>query len=151
MWVKACVWVCVFVDLHKSIVFPALILQFELSLSFLRSSSPLPSQVGARRSSWRVISSIEQKTEGNEKKQQMARDYRVKIEGELQDICQDVLVRKPLCWLSLKLVNEDAWILWVTCFHWCCRHCFWFPSSAEPSHSLHIFLLARSSFICMHV
>uniref|UniRef100_UPI0037E74C4C 14-3-3 protein beta/alpha-A n=1 Tax=Semicossyphus pulcher TaxID=241346 RepID=UPI0037E74C4C len=47
--------------------------------------------VGARRSSWRVISSIEQKTEGNEKKQQMARDYREKIESELQDICKDVL------------------------------------------------------------
>uniref|UniRef100_A0A671USD2 Tyrosine 3-monooxygenase/tryptophan 5-monooxygenase activation protein beta n=1 Tax=Sparus aurata TaxID=8175 RepID=A0A671USD2_SPAAU len=47
--------------------------------------------VGARRSSWRVISSIEQKTEGNEKKQQMAREYRVKIEAELQEICQDVL------------------------------------------------------------
>ncbi|CAG5977425.1 unnamed protein product [Menidia menidia] len=51
--------------------------------------------VGARRSSWRVISSIEQKTEGNEKKQQMARDYRVKIEAELQEICHDVLVRTP--------------------------------------------------------
>ncbi|XP_059186245.1 14-3-3 protein beta/alpha-A [Centropristis striata] len=47
--------------------------------------------VGARRSSWRVISSIEQKTEGNEKKQQMAREYRMKIETELQEICQDVL------------------------------------------------------------
>ncbi|KAG9335110.1 hypothetical protein JZ751_005673 [Albula glossodonta] len=47
--------------------------------------------VGARRSSWRVISSIEQKTEGNEKKQQMAREYREKIEAELQDICKDVL------------------------------------------------------------
>ncbi|KAM8946178.1 14-3-3 protein beta/alpha [Pelodytes ibericus] len=47
--------------------------------------------VGARRSSWRVISSIEQKTEGNEKKQQMAKEYREKIEVELQDICQDVL------------------------------------------------------------
>lgn len=49
-------------------------------------------QVGARRSSWRVISSIEQKTEGSEKKQQMAREYRLKIEAELQDICNDVLV-----------------------------------------------------------
>ncbi|XP_028263003.1 14-3-3 protein beta/alpha-A [Parambassis ranga] len=47
--------------------------------------------VGARRSSWRVISSIEQKTDGNEKKQQMARDYRMKIETELQEICHDVL------------------------------------------------------------
>lgn len=48
--------------------------------------------VGARRSSWRVISSIEQKTESNEKKQQMAREYREKIETELQEICNDVLV-----------------------------------------------------------
>ncbi|KAK2840801.1 hypothetical protein Q7C36_012380 [Tachysurus vachellii] len=47
--------------------------------------------VGARRSSWRVISSIEQKTESNEKKQQMVREYREKIEHELQDICNDVL------------------------------------------------------------
>lgn len=47
--------------------------------------------VGARRSSWRVISSIEQKTERSEKKQQMGREYREKIEAELQDICNDVL------------------------------------------------------------
>uniref|UniRef100_A0A8C2UIQ3 Tyrosine 3-monooxygenase/tryptophan 5-monooxygenase activation protein beta n=2 Tax=Coturnix japonica TaxID=93934 RepID=A0A8C2UIQ3_COTJA len=47
--------------------------------------------VGARRSSWRVISSIEQKTERNEKKQQMGREYREKIETELRDICNDVL------------------------------------------------------------
>jgi len=47
--------------------------------------------VGARRSRWRVISSIEQKTEGSEKKQQMAKEYREKVEKELRDICQDVL------------------------------------------------------------
>jgi len=47
--------------------------------------------VGARRSSWRVISSIEQKTDGNEQKQQQARDYRVKIEQELKDLCNKVL------------------------------------------------------------
>jgi len=47
--------------------------------------------VGARRSSWRVISSIEQKTEGSERKQAMAREYREKIEKELRDICLDVL------------------------------------------------------------
>jgi 14-3-3 protein beta/theta/zeta len=47
--------------------------------------------VGARRSSWRVISSIEQKTEGSERKQAMAREYREKIEKELKEICQDVL------------------------------------------------------------
>lgn len=61
--------------------------------------------VGARRSSWRVISSIEQKTEGNEKKQQMAREYREKIETELRDICNDVLVSALLSLDPLKLVE----------------------------------------------
>ncbi|KAH8026471.1 hypothetical protein HPB51_020581 [Rhipicephalus microplus] len=52
--------------------------------------------VGARRSSWRVISSIEQKTEGSERKQQMAREYREKVEKELREICYDVLVSESL-------------------------------------------------------
>jgi 14-3-3 protein beta/theta/zeta len=47
--------------------------------------------VGSRRSSWRVISSIESKTEGSERKQAMARDYRKTIEEELKTICQEVL------------------------------------------------------------
>ncbi|XP_016354110.1 tyrosine 3-monooxygenase/tryptophan 5-monooxygenase activation protein, theta polypeptide b [Sinocyclocheilus anshuiensis] len=47
--------------------------------------------VGARRSAWRVISSIEQKTEGNDKKLHMVKEYRGKVESELQDICNDVL------------------------------------------------------------
>ncbi|GAA6217535.1 14-3-3 protein zeta-like [Lates japonicus] len=47
--------------------------------------------VGARRSSWRVVSSIEQKSEGSEKKWAMAKEYREKIEKELKDICKDVL------------------------------------------------------------
>jgi len=47
--------------------------------------------VGARRSSWRVVSSIEAKTEGNERKQAIAKEYREKIEKELSDICYDVM------------------------------------------------------------
>jgi 14-3-3 protein beta/theta/zeta len=47
--------------------------------------------VGARRSSWRVISSIEQKTEGSERKQAMAAEYRKVIERELKTICGEVL------------------------------------------------------------
>lgn len=49
--------------------------------------------VGARRSSWRVVSSIEQKagTDQNEKKGAMAKEYREKIEKELNEICEDVL------------------------------------------------------------
>uniref|UniRef100_A0AC35UH83 14_3_3 domain-containing protein n=1 Tax=Rhabditophanes sp. KR3021 TaxID=114890 RepID=A0AC35UH83_9BILA len=47
--------------------------------------------VGARRSSWRVISSIETKSEGADKKLQIATAYRTTIEGELRSICLDVL------------------------------------------------------------
>jgi len=57
--------------------------------------------VGARRSSWRVISSIEQKTEGSERKQAMAKEYREKIESELRDICRDVLVIWTLANITL--------------------------------------------------
>lgn len=48
--------------------------------------------VGARRSSWRVISSIESKTDSSEKKQVIASAYRTKITEELKNICNDVLV-----------------------------------------------------------
>jgi len=47
--------------------------------------------VGARRSSWRVTSSIEQRAEGNEKKLELVRAYRETIEKELESVCQDVL------------------------------------------------------------
>ncbi|XP_066532633.1 tyrosine 3-monooxygenase/tryptophan 5-monooxygenase activation protein, theta polypeptide a [Hoplias malabaricus] len=47
--------------------------------------------VGARRSAWRVISSIEQKTDEGDKKLQMAKEYREKVECELREICNDVL------------------------------------------------------------
>uniref|UniRef100_F6S1U8 14-3-3 domain-containing protein n=1 Tax=Ciona intestinalis TaxID=7719 RepID=F6S1U8_CIOIN len=46
--------------------------------------------VGARRSSWRVISSIEQKGDTDRKKE-MAGTYKKKIDAELKEICQDVL------------------------------------------------------------
>lgn len=49
--------------------------------------------VGARRSSWRVVSSIEQKSEGN-LLPNLAKQYKEKIEKELNDICQEVLVRE---------------------------------------------------------
>ena len=50
--------------------------------------------VGTKRSSWRVISSIEQKSQDDEK-QKMAKEYRVKIEDELNVICNEVLVSPP--------------------------------------------------------
>ncbi|XP_013869655.1 14-3-3 protein beta/alpha-1 [Austrofundulus limnaeus] len=49
--------------------------------------------VGARRSSWRVMSSIGMKTDGSgsEKKKQMVTEYREKVEKELEEICNCVL------------------------------------------------------------
>lgn len=44
------------------------------------------------RSSWRVISSIEQKTESSARRQQLAREYRERVEKELREICYEVLV-----------------------------------------------------------
>nr|AHJ11136.1 14-3-3 zeta [Ascaris suum] len=66
--------------------------------------------VGARRSSWRVISSIEQKTEGSEKKQQMAKEYREKVEKELRDICQDNLLDK---YLIPKAGNPESKVFYL--------------------------------------
>lgn len=54
------------------------------------------------RSSWRVISSIEQKTESSARKQQLAREYRERVEKELREICHEVLVSSINCY--------DLWI-----------------------------------------
>ena len=49
--------------------------------------------VGTRRASWRIISSIEQKEEskGIDKHVTIIKEYRQKIETELETVCKDVL------------------------------------------------------------
>lgn len=49
--------------------------------------------IGARRASWRIISSLEQKEElkGLEGKLELIRSYRQLVENELKDICNDIL------------------------------------------------------------
>jgi 14-3-3 protein epsilon len=49
--------------------------------------------IGARRASWRIISSIEQKEEskGNEEHVAAIKDYRAKVEQELSTICDGIL------------------------------------------------------------
>nr|XP_002130813.1 14-3-3 protein gamma-2-like [Ciona intestinalis]BBE49457.1 14-3-3 protein isoform gamma-1 [Ciona robusta] len=47
---------------------------------------------GARRQSWRAISSVEQKVElESEGRIELVRDYREKIEAELEAICQEII------------------------------------------------------------
>jgi len=49
--------------------------------------------IGARRASWRIISSIEQKEEnkGNQNHVTKIKEYRAKVEKELSEICNDIL------------------------------------------------------------
>ena len=49
--------------------------------------------IGARRASWRIVTSIEQKEEskGNSSQVDLIKDYRRKIEAELAKICEDIL------------------------------------------------------------
>ena len=48
--------------------------------------------VGARRSSWRVITSIESKeSDSSSKRAELAKSYKEKIESELEEICKEVL------------------------------------------------------------
>jgi len=49
--------------------------------------------IGARRASWRIVTSIEQKEEskGNEAQVKLIKEYRQKIEAELAKICEDIL------------------------------------------------------------
>merc|ERR1712039_452842 len=49
--------------------------------------------VGSRRAAWRIITSVEQKekTKGNEDQSKYAKEYCVKVETELQKICDTIL------------------------------------------------------------
>merc|ERR1712228_356434 len=49
--------------------------------------------VGSRRAAWRIITSVQQKekTKGNEEQAKYAKEYCVKVEAELQNICDTIL------------------------------------------------------------
>ncbi|XP_033111187.1 14-3-3 protein beta/alpha-B-like [Anneissia japonica] len=63
---------------------------------------------GARRSAWRVISSMEQKHEG--RKRELASTFKEKIVNELLDICTEVfeLIEKYLLTKVSETVEEDV-------------------------------------------
>jgi len=57
--------------------------------------------VGSRRASWRIVSSVEQKeqSKGNSENRDLAQTYRIQVEKELDNICQEILD-------LLKLLDE---------------------------------------------
>lgn len=71
---------------------------YELSASFSTPekrnllSVAYKNVVGARRNAWRILSSLESKFNEDEKKREIAADYRRVIEEELESICREVIV-----------------------------------------------------------
>jgi hypothetical protein len=57
-----------------------------------------------------VISSIEQKSEAA--KREIAEEYRKKIEAELKDICQNVLVSKVMFSFSCHFYSIEVIVGW---------------------------------------
>jgi 14-3-3 protein epsilon len=49
--------------------------------------------IGARRASWRILNSIEDKErgKGHEEQAEKVKEYRARVEGELKDVCTEVL------------------------------------------------------------
>jgi 14-3-3 protein epsilon len=62
--------------------------------------------IGSRRASWRVVTSIEQKNEGDQKSE-IIKDYKAKIESELVEICNDILGTIEEC-LIPNSTSEEA-------------------------------------------
>ncbi|XP_033834614.2 14-3-3 protein epsilon-like [Periophthalmus magnuspinnatus] len=65
--------------------------------------------IGARRASWRILSSLEQKeqSKGGEDKLKMIRDYRKTVEQELKDICEDILDVLEKCLIPISTTGES--------------------------------------------
>jgi len=61
--------------------------------------------VGSRRASWRIVSSVEQKetAKGNTENAKQAYEYRLKVEKELNDICNEILTL-----LEEHLITEET-------------------------------------------
>ncbi|KAJ0975541.1 hypothetical protein J5N97_017506 [Dioscorea zingiberensis] len=65
--------------------------------------------IGARRASWRIVSSIEQKEDarGNAQHVAVIRDYRSKIEAELSNICAGILRLLDSCLVSSASLSDS--------------------------------------------
>lgn len=113
--------------------------------------------IGARRASWRIMSSIEQKEEskGNEHNVKLIKSYRHKVEEELSKICSDILsiIDKHLIpssssgeatvfyykmWLLFPLLSRLN-LLYVLCFFLCMNGPY---SQTEKYVEIYIYICA---------
>ncbi len=71
--------------------------------------------VGARRSAWRVVSSLEAKEskEDDNAKLEIVRKYRETIENELSTICTEVIVSSSLLFCLIK--THSSFFLFRNC------------------------------------
>lgn len=85
--------------------------------------------IGARRASWRIVTSIEQKEEskGNDSQVTLIKEYRQKIEAELAKICEDILEVLDEHLIKSAQSGESK-----VFYHKMCA-IYYFSSSAPPS------------------
>ncbi len=79
--------------------------------------------VGAKRTAWRVLSAIERKEENSTEKTDLIKEYRQKIEKELEDICDEVVVSDFTVWkfhsmITLAIYSVGGVVLVSTCNMW---------------------------------
>ena len=64
--------------------------------------------VGARRSSWRIVSSIEQKHSADAQKAELAKNYKETIEKELDKICKEVIALLDDYLIKKETESDDS-------------------------------------------
>jgi hypothetical protein len=81
--------------------------------------------IGARRASWRIVTSIEQKEEskGNSTQVGLIKEYRQKIEAELAKICEDILSVLDKHLIPSAKSGESKVFYHKMCV---CHTCLWF-------------------------
>ena len=82
--------------------------------------------VGARRASWRILSSIEQKEEakGNEVNAKRIKEYRHKVESELSSICNDIMTVIDEHLIPSTSVGEST-VFFYKMYDVIVKHHFW--------------------------
>lgn len=69
--------------------------------------------VGARRSSWRMLTSIALKTDQNDKKQKLVKEYQEKVEEELKEICKNVLTLLDEYLIPKSKDDADSFVFYM--------------------------------------